>query len=73
MPKQTRCQNINATTVKIIFGLLSLPLSIGIILTAILTCVPVPAVSSTSVRFDYPRVFNGSTTGYQPEIFGFIH
>ena len=28
---------------------------------------PVPAVSSTSVRFDYPRVFNGSTTGYQPK------
>ena len=29
--------------------------------------VPVPAVSSSSVRFDYPRVFNGSTTGYQPQ------
>ena len=28
---------------------------------------PVPAVASTSVRFDYPRVFNNSPTGYQPK------
>ena len=28
---------------------------------------PVYYISSTSVRFDYPRVFNGSTTGYQPQ------
>jgi hypothetical protein len=27
----------------------------------------VPAVASTSVRFDYPRVFNNSSTGYQPK------
>ena len=29
--------------------------------------VPVYAVSSSAVRFDYPRVFNNRTTGYQPK------
>jgi hypothetical protein len=28
---------------------------------------PVYAVSSSAVRFDYPRVFNNRTTGYQPK------
>ena len=28
---------------------------------------PVYYVASTSVRFDYPRVFNNRTTGYQPK------
>jgi hypothetical protein len=28
---------------------------------------PVYYISSTSVRFDYPRVFNNRTTGYQPQ------
>jgi hypothetical protein len=34
--------------------------------------VPVYAVSSSAVRFDYPRVFNNRTTGYQPTIFGLM-
>ena len=29
--------------------------------------IPVSAVASTAVRFDYPRVFNNNPTGYQPK------